>query len=286
SKKGNNFSFYTPVLLFLILCILITCFKIIENLTKGKKINKEETSFFYPYNIKPETSKKIEMKTSKKKGKVAIIIDDIGWNISILKEIEKIDEPLTLSILPKAPYSKQILNELKGKNYELFLHLPLEPAPPSQCFDKGLIKIDMNDEEIKKTFEENVGDFLPYIKGINNHMGSLYTINEDKMKILLKEVQEKKLFFVDSLTSPKSCGYKIAKEFGIKTGKRDVFIDNSPDPEEINKKIDEIIKIAQEKGKVIAIGHAKTTTINILKNRISDFEKNGIEIVPVSSLLE
>ncbi|HOK56899.1 MAG TPA: divergent polysaccharide deacetylase family protein [bacterium] len=286
-KKENNCSFFVPLLLFLILCILITGIKLLYKFTeKGKVEKKEEVTEFYPPEIKPEVPRKFEKKKLKGKGEVAIIIDDVGWNLSIIEEVKKINQPLTLSLLPKAPYSKKILDELKDKNYELLLHLPLEPSPPSQCLDKGLIKTDMTDEEIKKIFEDNVNEFLPYIKGINNHMGSLYTVNEEKMKILLENMKEKNLFFVDSLTNSKSCGFKIAKELGIKTGKRDIFLDISPDPEEVNKKIDELIEIAKEKGNAIAIGHAKTSTINVLKNRITDFEENGIKIVPVSSLLE
>ncbi|MCM8767543.1 MAG: divergent polysaccharide deacetylase family protein [Candidatus Omnitrophica bacterium] len=291
-KKENNFSFFVPIVLFLTLCILIAGTKLLQKLVVGKKIEGEKLSLksfipeVKPPEIIPEIPKKIEKKIKKEKGKVAIIIDDVGWNLSIIKEIEKINQPLTLSILPKAPYSKKILNQLKDKNYQFILHLPLEPQPPSQCLDKGLITTEMSDEEIKKTFEDNINDFLPYIKGINNHMGSLYTTNEEKMRVLLENVKEKNLFFVDSLTSSKSCGYRIAKQLGIKAGKRDVFLDTSPDPEEINKKIDEIIKIAKEKGNVIAIGHAKPSTLNILRNRLSDFEENGIKIVPLESLLE
>ncbi|MCM8786220.1 MAG: divergent polysaccharide deacetylase family protein [Candidatus Omnitrophica bacterium] len=290
-KKENNFSFFVPLVLFLILCILIAGAKLLQKLTEEKKIEEKPLAKLYPPEAKlypPEITPEIPKKVEKKriKGKVAIIIDDVGWNLSIIKELEKINQPLTLSILPKAPYSKKILNELKDKNYQFILHLPLEPKPPSQCLDKGLITTNMDEEEIKKIFEDNVNDFLPYIKGINNHMGSLYTINEEKMRILLENIKEKNLFFVDSLTSSKSCGYRIAKELGIKTGKRDIFLDISPDPKEINKKIDEVIEKAIEKGSVIAIGHSKTSTLNILKNRLSDFEENGIKIVPVESLLE
>jgi len=284
AKKENNFSFFVPLVLFLFLCILIAGLKVLEEFKKGKK---EFYNKLYLPEIKPEIPKKIEKKKIEKgKGEVAIIIDDVGWNLSIIKEIEEINKPITLSLLPKAPYSKKIAEEFKDKNYELLLHLPLEPAPPGQCFDKGLIKVNMNEEEIKKIFEEDAKDFLPYVKGVNNHMGSLFTTEEEKMRVLLENIKEKNLYFVDSLTNSKSCGYKIAKEMGIKTGKRDVFLDISPDPEEINKKIDELLKIAKEKGSAIAIGHAKSSTIKVLKERISDFEENGIKIVPASALLE
>lgn len=280
TKKQNNFSFFIPLFLFLILCILIIGLKILEEFKKEKKE-------LYPPEIKREIPEKIEKRRVEKGGrKVAIIIDDVGWNLAIIKEIEDINKPITLSILPKAPYSKKIVEQMKDKNFELFLHLPLEPSPPAQCLDKGLIRVDMDEEEIKEVFEDNVRDFLPYIKGINNHMGSLYTADEEKMKILLECIKEKNLSFVDSLTNKKSCGYRIARELGIKTGKRDIFLDISSNPEEINEKIDELLRIAKENGSAIAIGHAKSNTIKVLKERISDFEENGIEIVPVSDLLE
>lgn len=293
NKTKNSLNlFFTPIVLFLILCILIVSYKIVEEIKKPEKLKffekeKEKIEDL----LHPEIEKEVKISKPRtkieKKSKVAIIIDDIGWNLSLIKEIEEINKPLTLAILPKAPYSLKILNDIKNnKNFEFILHLPLEPSSPAVCNDKGLIKVNMDKEEIEKTFEDNVKDFLPFVKGVNNHMGSLYTINEEKMEILLSKIKEKNLFFVDSLTNSKSCGYRIAKELGIKTTKRDIFLDISNDSETINSQIDKLIELAKEKGKAIGIGHARKTTLEILKNRISDFEKNSIELVTVSNLLE
>ena len=266
AKKEEKIPWFNVILLFLILCILISGIKILKEIRKPP--------------IPPE------IKIKKPEYFISIILDDWGWNTQRIKEIEEIKEPLTLSILPFSPYSKEVIKYLEGRNYEFLLHLPLEPKPPSQCLDKGLIKVNMNEEEIIAQFHRDIEDFYPYVKGINNHMGSLFTSNEEKMKILLNEIKKMNLFFVDSMTSKNSCGYYLAKKMGIKTAKRDVFLDNSSDPESIRKNLHKLVELAKKRGKAIGIGHAKKNTIMVLKEEIPNIKKEDIKLVHVSKLLE
>jgi len=291
NKNKKEISWFIPFFLFLILCILITGVKIFEFYKKEEiPIKKEEIIKKGPIKreevIKKEKVIKREKKIPGKKVPVAIIIDDCGWSKSVLKEFKNIDCPLTLSILPKAPYSKEIVKDLEKENFEFILHLPLQPLPPNQCLDKGLITTDMSPEEIKKVFYEDINDFLPYIKGINNHMGSFFTSNPEKMEVLLDNVKEENLFFIDSVTSTETVGYELAKQKGIKTIKRDIFIDNETNPEYIKSQLERLVEIAKENGKAVAIGHAKSTTLKVLKETLPELEKQGIEIVPVSSIVE
>ena len=269
-KSSEEISWFVPLLLFLILCILTAGIHILKEFKKEPVI---------PPVVPPIEIPMMEIS-------VSIIIDDMGWNRKIIKEIEGIQEPLTLSFLPFAPYSKEILENLKNKHFEFLLHLPLEPFPPAQCLDKGLIRMDMDNDEIIEQFNQNMENFYPYIKGINNHMGSLFTSKEEKMEVLLKEIQEKNLFFVDSMTSRKSCGYRIARQIGLKTAKRDIFLDNNSDPYYIKTQLYKLVETAKKEGKAIGIGHARPNTIKILKEELPNLKKEGIKIVPVSQLLE
>ncbi|HNS31999.1 MAG TPA: divergent polysaccharide deacetylase family protein [bacterium] len=233
-----------------------------------------------------QPAKKKSKSFSGKKPRIALIIDDVGWNKEIVKEIEKINQPFTLAFLPKAQHSKEIFDSVKdNKNFDLLLHLPLEPSPPAQSFDKGLLKTSMDSQELIEQFNDDIDYYYPYIKGINNHMGSLFTTDEEKMKILLKEIKERNLFFIDSMTSRKSCGYLIAKDMGVKSGKRDVFIDNLSDHKYIEDQIWELVESAREKGSAIGIGHARKNTVAVLKNIMPSLTEQ-VEIVPVSELIE
>lgn len=280
-SEGRNPSPFQPLALFLILCILLAAVGILREY-KGNKIN-------FPAIKKPELPI-IRKKTPPAvtgKTQIALIIDDVGWNKAIIKEIEKINRPLTLSILPKAQYSRDIFETLKDKEiFELILHIPMEPAPPAECRDKGLIKTTMSDEEIIRQFNEDLKDYYPHIVGFNNHMGSSFTADEEKMRVILHEIRSKKMFFVDSMTTRQSKGFTLAKEMGIKTAQRHVFLDNESTPEYIEKQIRELVETSRKQGSAIGLGHARKNTIAVLQNIIPEMEKEGVEIVPVSSLLE
>ncbi len=293
----QEFSPFVPLVLFIILCILLASIGLLREFRKKTpykpphSIEKREPSLIRkPMPVRTgkfQIAMRKRMPARAGKFQVALVIDDIGWNKEIVKEIEKIKQPLTLSLLPKAPYSKEIFEGLKNNNnLELILHLPLEPLPPYQSFDRGLIKTGMTDEEITQQFNEDIKYFYPRIKGLNNHMGSLFTSDEEKMMVLLKEIKSKNMFFVDSMTTKKSKGYLLAKEMGIKTTRRDVFLDNESNPEYIEKQVWELVETAKKHGKAVGIGHAKKSTISVLKDILPEVEKEGVEIVPVSSLLE
>ena len=279
-KNSSDNSPFLPLVLFIVLCILITAVGII------KEIRKEKVPVPVPPE-KPAITKKAVPPEVKGKVRIGIIIDDLGWNKEIVKEIEKINRPITVSILPYAPYSKDVFQEIKKNNsIEMLLHLPLEPRPPFRSFDKGVLKTDMSNDEITRQFYEELKDFYPGVKGINNHEGSLFTSDEEKMRILLEAIQSKNLFFVDSMTAKQSKGYILAKGMGIKTAKRDVFLDNQSDPQYIEGQIRELVETARKQGKAIGIGHARKNTVAVLKDILPELEKEGVEVVPVSSLLE
>jgi len=282
SSNKKEISFLIPLNLFIILCILIVGINILKEIKKVPPTP--------PIPLPPEI-KKIEKPKEKLPCRISIIIDDIGWNLDVIKEVEDIKQPLNLSVLPFTPYGEEIIEKLKNKNFEFMLHLPLEPLPPNSCLDKGAINTKMSEEEIREKFNADIEPLYSYVKGVNNHMGSLFTSNREKMEILLEEIKERNLFFIDSKTSSNSYGYSIAKKLGIPTGQRDVFLDYSPeekfpDPEYIREQLYKLVQQAKKKGRAIGIGHPRKNTFEVLKNELPKIEEEGVKVVFVSTLVE
>ncbi|HKZ71814.1 MAG TPA: divergent polysaccharide deacetylase family protein [Nitrospirota bacterium] len=220
-----------------------------------------------------------------RKVKVAIVIDDMGYDKKIFKKFVDLGIPLTFSILPGQRYSTGIANEARSLNYEVMLHLPMEPRNPERNPGNGTILTHMSQDEILRQLSEDI-ELVPYIAGVNNHMGSLLTENQEVMNIILEELHKRGLFFVDSKTSPRSVAYETAKRIGIRSGRRDVFLDNKSDIEYIKGQVDKVIRIAKQNGEATAIGHPRARTIAALREKIADFEREGIELVPVSEVLD
>lgn len=126
---------------------------------------------------------------------------------------------------------------------------------------------------------------IPHIAGVNNHMGSKLTEIEEPMKYVMEILKDKNLFFVDSRTTPKSLAYQVAKVYGVKTARRNVFLDNREDEEYIRGQIEELIHIAYRDGSAIGIGHPHPQTISAIHKMIPLIKERGIEIVPVSELV-
>lgn len=217
--------------------------------------------------------------------KVAFIIDDLGYETEVAKGIMELEFPVALSILPFLRYSEFIAEEGRKNNQEIMLHLPMEPSNSSANPGPGAIKSFMSEEEIRQAVRDCILNF-PNIIGANNHMGSKITEDRRIMEIVLDEIREYNLFFIDSMTTKNSIAYEVAREMGIKTAVRSVFLDNENDMEYIKGQMLEVQETALREGEVIAIGHSRINTFYVLKRMIPELIKAGIEIVPVSELVK
>lgn len=222
------------------------------------------------------------------KAKVAIIIDDLGMGGRATKELLAIGRPLNFSILPFLPHSKDTATEATKKGFLVMLHLPMEPKGypgPDKVPGKGAILMNTSQKDIAEIIAQDLSN-IPYVQGVNNHMGSRLTEDEEIMNLTLKELKKRDLFFIDSKTSDESVAHREARRLGLKCGERDVFLDNEIALDYIKGQIRLLAKIALNEGQAIGIGHAHSLTVQAIKETIPELENQGIEFVLVSELVK
>lgn len=218
--------------------------------------------------------------------RMAVIIDDIGYNLTTLERFLKLNKNLTFSVLPDAPYAKESAERIVKSGCELMLHLPMEPLGEEQgYFSTNTLLTSMSDEEIKKTLTEFL-DILPNVKGVNNHMGSKFTTDERALRVVLGVIKSRGLFFVDSRTNPNSIAFKLAESLGLRTSASNGFLDNFRSKEKIEEHLDRLMLTAITGGKALGIGHPYTITLEVLAQRLPLLREKDIELVPVSMLVE
>lgn len=216
--------------------------------------------------------------------RVAIIFDDAGYGIRAIREIEAIGRPVTISILPHLPYSSLIAEEAPARGVQVILHLPMEPDNDAIQLGEGGIRVAMSDEEIRRTVAADLAT-VPNVVGANNHMGSLGTSDPRVMRAVLQELKSRHLFFVDSVTSPHSVAVQVARDIGVRTASRAVFLDNQDDEEYVRGQFRTLIALAQTRGQAIAIGHVGRVTARVLVALLPEFDEAGIHLVRVSDLV-
>jgi polysaccharide deacetylase 2 family uncharacterized protein YibQ len=236
-----------------------------------------------PTDRKPPVSKRERVITAV----IAVVIDDLGQDLKPAQEVLGMPERITLAVMPRLPQSKNIAELAHKDGREVLVHIPMEAKVRAEKRDSpGALRLDMTPMEFIATVNENL-DSVPGAAGINNHEGSALTENRQAMTFLMSELKSRNLFFLDSMTNPKSVAFTVAKEFGLKAAKRDVFLDNDSDrPAKIRKQFDELTRVAKQNGRAIGIGHPRPATIAELRKWLATVDDEGIEIVPVSALVK
>ena len=217
--------------------------------------------------------------------KMAIILDDWGHNLKLVKNVQAIGRPITLSILPHLPHSREIAEVAFSHGLGVMLHLPMQPKSSAQPMEPTTILTSTPDVEIIQYLNSAI-ESVPHVDGVNNHQGSEATSDERVMKTVLNHLKNKGLFFVDSRVISTSLGQRVAQEVGIAFTQRDVFIDNQGTLVAIQRQLRQAEKIALKHGRVVVIGHDKKTTIEAIRTIVPELEKNGVQLVLAKELLD
>ena len=215
--------------------------------------------------------------------KIAIIIDDLGYHRSRGEAVVNLPGPVTCAVIPQTPHAPALAKMAHEVGKEVILHMPMETDGYAEL-DAGGLREDMSREDFVATINAAITR-IPEARGLNNHMGGILTADSSAMNRLMESLGEHGLFFVDSRTTPQSVAGNLARQHGLAYAGRDVFLDNERDLVAINDQFNQAIALAKRRGQAIVIGHPYPETIEYLENVIPLLEGAGIELVPVSRLL-
>ncbi|MCF8073515.1 MAG: divergent polysaccharide deacetylase family protein, partial [Desulfarculaceae bacterium] len=113
--------------------------------------------------------------------RVALIIDDMGNGTKPLERLLALKIPLTVSVLPHAPQAKAVAAKARAAGLGVMLHLPMEPVGPhQQPPGQGMLRVGMTTPEILAVLKMDLAR-VPQAKGVNNHMGSLFSRSAARM---------------------------------------------------------------------------------------------------------
>lgn len=218
------------------------------------------------------------------KPKLSIVVDDLGNNSIIAKELLSLPGKITAAIMPETPHAKFIANLAFERGHDVIVHMPMEALSRSDLLTKNALTASMNQEELIATFESNLGS-VPHNIGFNNHMGSLLTQDRQRMQWLMDAIKDRPMLFLDSKTSEDSIAEYIALKEGVPTVARDVFLDHRLDSQSLEKQFSLLKQIARRKGRVIVICHPHQATLDFLRKNVDELN-HEFNLVGISDLLE
>src|SRR3989338_2854864 len=210
---------------------------------------------------------KRELPKGQMAGRIAIIVDDCGYNLQPCEIISKIKRPVTFSVLPALKYSTAVAQCAHYSEKEVMLHLPMEPHQNSDKYPDGyIIKTTMSNKKIERLIKDALAT-VPFAAGVNNHMGSKATEDTKTMKNVFSVLKADNLFFIDSMVTNRSVAQDLASAMGIPFAERNIFLDNNNDRSYIEGQFLQLAEIARAKGYAVGIGHARALTLQIIKEQ-------------------
>ncbi|MBF0124108.1 MAG: divergent polysaccharide deacetylase family protein [Magnetococcales bacterium] len=217
--------------------------------------------------------------------RVAVVIDDLGYHAAVSQAIARLPADITLAVLPDAPFARRVVEVGRASGKELILHQPMEPLGYPRIHPGPLSLFSgMSDEQIDRVLRANLAKF-PEVVGINNHMGSRLTAQQNPMNSVMRILRSRGLFFLDSRTSNATVAWKEAQQMQVPNAVRDVFLDNQQDQDLILQQLRLLERVARKQGGAVAIGHPYAATLAALQIWLPETKERRVEVVRVSQFL-
>jgi polysaccharide deacetylase 2 family uncharacterized protein YibQ len=217
--------------------------------------------------------------------RLAIIIDDLGNDFRHAEAVLALPRAVTVSILPRLAWSRRIAEMAWRQGRESMLHQPMASLS-HRALGPGALTLDDTRIDLETVLDANLAS-VPHVSGVNNHMGSLLTSEDRSMRSFMRALSERGgLYFVDSRTNPRSQAEKAAHLQGLRSARRDVFLDNERDPARIRRQLLRAVKLARLKGSAIAIGHPYPETVAVLAAELPRLRSQGVALLPVSQVID
>lgn len=214
---------------------------------------------------------------------ISLIIDDLGDRRVEDSRVVTLPGAVACAILPGTPNGVALARSAHAQGKEVLLHFPL--APVAGKAHPQAITLRSDRSELARRLREDL-DALPFLSGVNTHQGSLLTQRAQPMHWLMAEIKARGgLYFVDSYTIANSVALRTAQNWGLPAARREVFLDDVRDPEEIRAQLVRLISRAQRNGTALGIGHPYPETIAVLQRELPRLGNYGVRLVAPSELI-
>ena len=211
--------------------------------------------------------------------KLVLVIDDLGQNAARDARVLALPGPVAMAILPDTRNATDLAERAKAAGKTVMLHLPMAPAGGPYAWQPQLPSAEL-DRRLTSALAK-----VPHASGVNNHMGSQMTDRQQPMASLMRQLQQRHLFFLDSRTNAATVAAATAQRIGLASLSRDIFLDDDPSPEAVAMQFRAAVQLARKQGSVVMIGHPHPATLALLERELPKLAAQGIDWVDIGQMI-
>jgi hypothetical protein len=216
--------------------------------------------------------------------RIAILVGGMGLNAPATDEaIRRLPAGVSLAF---APYGDQLERQTaaaRDAGHEILLQTPMEPFDTADS--PGPHVLPANDgARALDDLRWQMGRFVGYF-GLVNFLGGKFTADRAATEVLMRELADRGLDFVDDGSSPQSIAGEVAGANGVGFAKADLRIDASKSPEAIDAALFRLESLARQQGVAIGFAAGLPEANERIARFASDLARRGVALVPVSAVL-
>ncbi len=217
--------------------------------------------------------------------RVAIVVGGLAVSqTGTQSAIEKLPAEVTLAFASGGNSIDRWMQEARRKGHEILMQVPLEPFDyPNVDPGRNTLTVDAAPEDNLERLHKTLARTTNYT-GVMNYMGARFVGDRATMSVLMDELAQRGLMYLDDGTSARSQAEELAKSFRAPFAAADIPLDQIRDRGEVLKKLDEVERTARANGFAVGIGSAFDVTVDAVAQWAAEVRMRGIEIVPVSAL--
>lgn len=207
------------------------------------------------------------------------VVDDIGFRPKAVERMLGWRREMIFSVIPDRPYSRRSAAMVIEAGGNVFIHQPMEPEGwPAVDPGKGALLLADTPAIWREILDRSLAA-VPGAVGLNNHMGSRFSVDMDAAATVATWAAAHGLFLLDSLTAPGSKLYAACRKRQRACAVRDVFLDDDREEAAIDARISEWLRIARRRGIAVAVGHPHDATMDRLEATMPAMDAAGLRWV-------
>ncbi len=218
------------------------------------------------------------------RGTLLFVFDDAGHNLQQLQPFLDLPFACTIAVLPGLQYSAEAARRIRTAGKELILHQPMQALDLKRDPGPGALLPGMSASQIRSIILANLAEVGPVV-GMNNHEGSLITADRNAMQAVLETARKAGIYFLDSRTTADTVAPVLARETGMQIWERAVFLDNTPDRASMIDAVHKGMKVAEQKGAAIMIGHIWSNDLaSVLAEMYPELVSQGFSLSTIARI--
>ena len=218
---------------------------------------------------------------------IAILLGGMGMSQSATNAaIQQLPGEVTLSFAPYARSLSQWISGARAAGHEVMLELPMEPLSyPANDPGPHTLLTSLSPGENIDRMEWLLSRFVGYV-GVTSFMGSKFTTSPDHLRPILTELKQRGLLFLDTGATRESVAARLGLDMGLPIAVSDRFFDRRASRVAIDAQLLELEQIANRRTIAVGIGYPYPVTIERLAAWIPSLAQKGIELAPVSAVVD